>query len=87
MGPQGLPCPQAQLKALIPAPCPMLLRGPQGQEGLGRHGKGQLEERALTEEGLQADHAGHEAVKVEAKRVAGIPGGNGLLYLVVEGET
>lgn len=39
------------------------------------------------EEGLQADHTSEEAVKVDAQFAACIPRDDGLLYLVVEGET
>lgn len=44
-------------------------------------------ENRLTEQGLQADHARHKTVEVNAKLTARIPHGNGLLHLVVEGET
>lgn len=44
-------------------------------------------ENRLTEQGLQADHTRHKTVKVNAKLAARIPHGNGLLHLVVEGET
>jgi hypothetical protein len=44
-------------------------------------------ENRLTEQDLQADHTSHKAVKVNTKLAACIPRGNGLLHLVVEGET
>lgn len=43
---------------------------------------------ALTEEGLQADHAGHEAVKVNGQLgAAGVAGNDAVLHLLVEPET
>lgn len=45
------------------------------------------DENELTEQGLQADQTSHKAVEVDVKPAAGIPHGNGLLHLVVEGET
>lgn len=41
----------------------------------------------LTEEGLQADHAGHKAIKVNGQLAAGIAGDNDVLHLIVESET
>lgn len=41
----------------------------------------------LTEEGLQADHTGNEAVKVDAEPAARIPRGDAVLHLVAEHES
>lgn len=48
----------------------------------------QLQQKAeLTEEALQADHAGHKAIKVDGQLAAGIAGDNDVLHLIVESET
>ena len=46
-----------------------------------------IQESEQFEQDLQADHTSHKAVKVNTKLAACIPRGNGLLHLVVEGET
>lgn len=40
----------------------------------------------LTEEGLQADHASDEAIKIDAELAARVPHGDGLLQLIAERE-
>lgn len=42
---------------------------------------------ALTEQGLQADHTGHEAIKVNGQLAAGVADDNAMLHLIVEHET